>query len=510
MGKLAQALVRIQDDLGLDASLRGKALVEAALADLAIEGGATLKESVEIIGEEMGLELEPWPGAATMHAAATIQRYRRGRAARGTAVPAARRQESARRHIVQEIRTTERTYNESLTRLADYEQQLRFQSSLGDRQDDEARRSRAFTAKSAGGSVEGLPSEADIKRIFGNARDLQPMSAELLAALDQRVGEKGAAWGPGSMVSDVLVRLAPHLGRAYREYSSKYSDMVDHLATCKRTFSRFDEALAALAASDPAGLPLESYLITPIQRLPRYMLLLGELRKHSTPSHADWESLLLAMQEIGKVASGVDAYMAARTAAISDDPETAMMEYSKALLANPEDPDLLMNRALACLKIGEKPLLEAALVDIGTVTTSRPKAFKGYAVQGEILLALGRGADAKRSFQTALSLEPLRPELSLGLQRADASLRTSLPEGIPRSDSEPEPEPEPAPGGGSAEEAVAAFLAEHGAALQVGTVQAFRAAGVPEGEWVRELESMEQTGDLADFLSAVRASPAKP
>ena len=80
MGKLAQALVRIQDDLGLDASLRGKALVEAALADLAIEGGATLKESVEIIGEEMGLELEPWPGAATMHAAATIQRYRRGRA----------------------------------------------------------------------------------------------------------------------------------------------------------------------------------------------------------------------------------------------------------------------------------------------------------------------------------------------------------------------------------------------------------------------------------------------
>ena len=127
------------------------------------------------------------------------------------------------------------------------EQQLRFQTSLGDRQDDEARRSRAFTAKSAGGSVEGLPSEADIKRIFGNARDLQPMSDELLAALDHRVGEKGAAWGPGSMVSDVLVQLAPHLGRAYREYSSKYSDMVDHLATCKRTFSRFDEALAALA-----------------------------------------------------------------------------------------------------------------------------------------------------------------------------------------------------------------------------------------------------------------------
>jgi len=33
---------------------------------------------------------------------------------------------------------------------------------------------------------------------------------------------------------------------------------------------------------------------------------------------------------------------------------------------------------------------------------------------------------------------------------------------------------------------------------------------VPEGEWVRELESMEHEGELADFLSAVRASPAKP
>lgn len=191
-----------------------------------------------------------------------------------------------------------------------------------------------------------------------------------------------------------------------------------------------------MAQADPNRLDLESYLITPIQRLPRYVLLLAELRKFSDPTHADYTFLIEATQELGAVASGVDAYMKAKEAAFSDDPEVAMLEYSKALTSNPYDVHLLLCRAIACLKIGEAPLLEAGLVDLTTVTTLKPRAYKGWSVLGETLLALGRPKEAEEAFSMALSLpgSAMRPELSAGLARAHAALlrhQQQIPEGIP-------------------------------------------------------------------------------
>jgi hypothetical protein len=127
--------------------------------------------------------------------------------------------------------------------------------------------------------------------------------------------------------------------------------------------------------------------------------------------------------------------MKAKEAAFSDDPVVAMLEYSKALTSNPHDVHLLLNRAIACLKIGEAPLLEAGLVDLAAVTTVRPHAFKGWSILGETLLALGRPAEAEAAFSTALSKEPMRPELSAGLARAHAAVlnvqQRPIPEGLP-------------------------------------------------------------------------------
>ena len=319
---------------------------------------------------------------------------------------------------------------------------------------DEVRLSRAWLAKSMGAdgaahTVEGLPSSDDVAKIFSNVHELKPLSDKLLAELDARVGEGGRAWRPGSRVCDVLTQLAPQLD-SYRIYSSKYADATAHLAKCKTTFPQLAAQLDAMTGSDPNRLSLESYLITPIQRLPRYMLLLAELRKYSDAAHAVYSHLIEAVSAVGTVAAGVDAYMKAKEAAFSDDPETAMLEYSKALASRPHDAGMLLNRAICCLKIGEAPLLAAALADLEIVTTLKPNQFKGFAVQGECLLALGRPAEAKAAFTTALSKEPMRPELSAGLQQAHAALlqqqqsqsqtpqeiedqSQQLPEGIPEA-----------------------------------------------------------------------------
>jgi|EP01047_Picozoa_sp_COSAG01_P006616 hypothetical protein len=137
------------------------------------------------------------------------------------------------------------------------------------------------------------------------------------------------------------------------------------MTLCSRVFPDFAQLLGDFATTHTRGQSLESLLITPIQRLPRYMLLLSELQKHSAPTHADYPALLQvcirseqhapqqralqictrlltkalsqALEKIGAVAAGVDSYMKARTAAQQLDPDTAIEEYSKSLMANPDD-----------------------------------------------------------------------------------------------------------------------------------------------------------------------------
>ncbi|CAM9738706.1 unnamed protein product, partial [Chrysoparadoxa australica] len=51
------------------------------------------------------------------------------------------------------------------------------------------------------------------------------------------------------------------------------------------------------------GLGLRSFLIQPVQRVPRYKLLLSELLKHTKDSHPDWVNLNVALTEITNAAS---------------------------------------------------------------------------------------------------------------------------------------------------------------------------------------------------------------
>jgi len=48
---------------------------------------------------------------------------------------------------------------------------------------------------------------------------------------------------------------------------------------------------------------LDSYLILPIQRIPRYVLLLQELVKHTWKDHADYQKLCEAWDKMQKTAN---------------------------------------------------------------------------------------------------------------------------------------------------------------------------------------------------------------
>eukprot|EP01052_Picozoa_sp_SAG31_P030562 SAG31_NODE_3145_length_4621_cov_2.448695_3_plen_187_part_00 len=133
----------------------------------------------------------------------------------------------------------------------------------------------------------------------------------------------------------------------------------------------------------------------------------------------DYPDLLDAIHRISVVADAVNAYIAARDAARTGDTYGAIEEYSKTLAGDPHNAPVLLNRALALLKTEEASLALAALADAEHVVELRPEWYKGWAVKGAALLALGRGTDAVQAYNAAMVREPMRQDLVQGLRKAN-------------------------------------------------------------------------------------------
>jgi hypothetical protein len=71
------------------------------------------------------------------------------------------------------------------------------------------------------------------------------------------------------------------------------------LVNSKPVFATFLKFLKLIPVLE--GKTLDDYLIIPVQRIPRYILLLTDLMKHTTVSHGDYKSVqkaLLGFQEL--------------------------------------------------------------------------------------------------------------------------------------------------------------------------------------------------------------------
>eukprot|EP00455_Lapot_gusevi_P057799 TRINITY_DN9948_c0_g1_i1.p1 TRINITY_DN9948_c0_g1~~TRINITY_DN9948_c0_g1_i1.p1 ORF type:complete len:233 (-),score=50.37 TRINITY_DN9948_c0_g1_i1:14-610(-) len=60
------------------------------------------------------------------------------------------------------------------------------------------------------------------------------------------------------------------------------------------------------------GLNLESYLIMPIQRIPRYKLLVTEIMRHTLDTHPDWPALVSADKVVNLVARHINEAVRSR------------------------------------------------------------------------------------------------------------------------------------------------------------------------------------------------------
>lgn len=122
--------------------------------------------------------------------------------------------------------------------------------------------------------------------IFGNIEDVLLTAVSFLSDLEERQrSSRMYIDHVGDVISDHLPRM-----RAYIPYCTNQSTAAKILTTQRTQNPSLDSLLHQLQAGPGGrGLDLSSYLLTPMQRLTRYPLLLNQILKYTPQDHVDYD-----------------------------------------------------------------------------------------------------------------------------------------------------------------------------------------------------------------------------
>lgn len=235
----------------------------------------------------------------------------------------AHRQRSAR-----ELLDTERSFVASLT-LIDQEYYQPLMASLG--------KGKGPAAANAGTSP--ILSRKSMADIFSNFYDILQLSKELLSQLEDRLqvslpassssisdrsqAVSNMAWNASAdCVGDILATLAPFL-KMYSLFVKNFSSALQRIEYEQKTneaFAKFlketDQRRAAkekvttttggVRQAFGYGLGFQAHLLTIVQRIPRYKLLVDDLVKSTPETHPDFADLRRASHMIEQVASYIN------------------------------------------------------------------------------------------------------------------------------------------------------------------------------------------------------------
>lgn len=147
--------------------------------------------------------------------------------------------------------------------------------------------------------------EESVRAIFGNIGELAALHDSFLQRLKQRVSN----WEKESKIADLFINLVPRL-EMYNVYGNNYCDATDTLEEMEELKQFRDKLRQCMVEAQAAGTQLtelRSYLILPIQRLYRYILLLQSLHDHMGDTNAaEKEKILHAVQLLSVAGANLD------------------------------------------------------------------------------------------------------------------------------------------------------------------------------------------------------------
>jgi len=151
---------------------------------------------------------------------------------------------------------------------------------------------------------EGKPiiSPAHIRTIFSDIEIMITLNEGLLKEIEPIIN----SWGPHKCLGQIFINLT-EIMKLYMQYINNYTEALKTYVVLKKKNEKFTTFLKTVICKEKLKtgkmVELDSYLILPIQRIPRYVLLLQELVKHTWKDHADYQKLCEAWDKMQKTAN---------------------------------------------------------------------------------------------------------------------------------------------------------------------------------------------------------------
>jgi len=146
----------------------------------------------------------------------------------------------------------------------------------------------------------GLIRNDEKSKLFSNVNLIVGVNQTLLHQLEERVSD----WSFETCLGDVFLTLSPYL-IMYTTYISNYTQAMETYQRLQQQ-PAFANMITKCKATLDAKLSFEDYQIMPVQRIPRYVLLVEGLLKYTPESHPDRALLTDALALLRDVAKKIN------------------------------------------------------------------------------------------------------------------------------------------------------------------------------------------------------------
>ncbi|XP_061488446.1 FYVE, RhoGEF and PH domain-containing protein 2 isoform X4 [Rhineura floridana] len=137
--------------------------------------------------------------------------------------------------------------------------------------------------------------EEVVKMIFSNISSIYQFHAQFfLPELQKRVEN----WDSNPRIGDIIQKVAPFL-KMYSEYVKNFDKAVELITTWSEKSLPFQELISSIQRREiSANLTLQHHMLEPVQRIPRYELLLKDYIRKLPPEAPDREDAQKALEMI--------------------------------------------------------------------------------------------------------------------------------------------------------------------------------------------------------------------
>lgn len=152
-------------------------------------------------------------------------------------------------------------------------------------------------------------SEIEVNEIFMGIEEILSISDKLLAHLEERF----YTWDEDGQdhLGDIFSYFAPQFEDPYCTYIAKYEEAMKKMQEKREKNSSWRKVMEEIdkRISATTNLKFPDYFIMPVQRVPRYNLLIRDLKAKTPEEHPDYAELTLAGDAMDKLAVSVNEYI---------------------------------------------------------------------------------------------------------------------------------------------------------------------------------------------------------